>query len=82
MVAALIIFALQKDLIWKVVDASTVLMAVVQTMQQLPVVQMRKAVDANTQNMVVVQTVTLLQLDLNFKAVLVSPISLVAVLMV
>jgi len=64
------------------VDASTVLTAVVQTMQQLPVVQMRKAVDANTQNMVVVQTVTLLQLDLNFKAVLVSPISLVAVLMV
>jgi hypothetical protein len=43
---------------------------------------MRKAVDANTQNMVVVQTVTLLQPDLNFKAVLVSPISLVAVLMV
>jgi len=82
MVAALIIFALQKDLIWKVVDASTVLTAVVRTMQQLPVVQMRKAVDANTQNMVAVQTVTLLQPDLNFKVVLVSPISLVAVLMV
>jgi len=63
------------------VDASTVLTAVVQTMQQLPVVQMRKAVDANTQNMVVVQTVTLLQPDQNFKVVLVSPISLVAVLM-
>jgi hypothetical protein len=38
MVAAPIIFALQMDLIWKVVDASTVLMAVVRTMQQLPAV--------------------------------------------
>jgi hypothetical protein len=43
---------------------------------------MQKAVDASTQNMVVVQTVTLLQLDLNFKAVHVTRISLVAVLMV
>jgi hypothetical protein len=43
---------------------------------------MQKAVDANTQNMVAVQTVTLLQPDLNFKAVFVSPTSLVAVLMV
>lgn len=61
--------------------ASTVPMAVAQTMQQLPVVQMQKAVDASTQNMVVVQTVTLLQLDLNFKAAHATHISLVAVLM-
>jgi hypothetical protein len=57
-------------------------MAVVQTMRQLPVVQMHKAVDANTPNMVVVQTVTLLQLDLNSKDVHATHTSLVAVLMV